>query len=220
MRLPTPTRRARRDDDLIPLINVVFLLLVFFMLTGTLRPPESRDIDLPRIEQGAEADGTPPTLTLDREGGQVQYFSKRLQRGVRRHPDVQAGSRLPGQSGQDVSQLRECHLPAVEAQPLAGNLEDGGLVVRQVDGLCGRCVQDQGARVIEAGRQHKEDDQDEYHIDQGSQADQLTLWRRRREVHSVVSRLWPLRCGYSWTEVTYQLSRCGWTVPPGAITDR
>ena len=68
MRLPTPTRRARRDDDLIPLINVVFLLLVFFMLTGTLRPPESRDIDLPRIEQGAEADGAPPTLTLDREG--------------------------------------------------------------------------------------------------------------------------------------------------------
>ena len=68
MRLSSLNRKDRSDDELIPLINVVFLLLIFFLLAGTLRPPESGGIRLPRIEQGAEADGEPPTLTLDREG--------------------------------------------------------------------------------------------------------------------------------------------------------
>lgn len=68
MKLPRPARSARGNDDLIPLINIVFLLLIFFMLAGNLRPPEPDAIDPPRIQQGAAASGDPPTVTLDRDG--------------------------------------------------------------------------------------------------------------------------------------------------------
>lgn len=40
----TPTKRTR--EPTIALINVVFLMLVFFMVAGTLAPPLSRDIRL------------------------------------------------------------------------------------------------------------------------------------------------------------------------------
>jgi biopolymer transport protein ExbD len=40
-----PPRRP--SENIVPLINVVFLLLVFFMLTGTLAPPEALNVRLP-----------------------------------------------------------------------------------------------------------------------------------------------------------------------------
>lgn len=41
MILPQPKCERRRQDSILPLINIVFLLLIFFMLAGTLttRPP-------------------------------------------------------------------------------------------------------------------------------------------------------------------------------------
>ncbi len=42
--------RIRAHLDLAPLIDVVFLLLVFFMLTSTFLVPESMDLQLPTAE--------------------------------------------------------------------------------------------------------------------------------------------------------------------------
>ncbi|MEZ5840819.1 MAG: biopolymer transporter ExbD [Hyphomicrobiales bacterium] len=39
---------APREANLVPLINVVFLMLVFFLIAGSLRPFMARDIDPPR----------------------------------------------------------------------------------------------------------------------------------------------------------------------------
>ena len=39
------------DDGLIPMINVVFLLLVFFMVAGTIKPGEPLDITPPQSAQ-------------------------------------------------------------------------------------------------------------------------------------------------------------------------
>lgn len=40
-------RRIKIGLNLVPLINVIFLLLVFFMLAGTLRSPEPFDVRVP-----------------------------------------------------------------------------------------------------------------------------------------------------------------------------
>lgn len=57
------TRRAarRRREPTIALINVVFLMLVFFMVAGTIAPPLSRDV---RLVDTAGLDGAAPPDAL------------------------------------------------------------------------------------------------------------------------------------------------------------
>lgn len=59
MKLRRPPPRRDAEAGLVPLINVVFLLLVFFMLAGTLSPPEPLAVTPPRSAggRGAEAGG-------------------------------------------------------------------------------------------------------------------------------------------------------------------
>jgi len=67
------TRPRRRDpgENVVPLINVVFLLLIFFMLAGTLRPPEANRLQLPTTTRSHPDPPTPqsrPVLALDAAG--------------------------------------------------------------------------------------------------------------------------------------------------------
>ena len=52
---PTPARGEGGDDHLIPLINIVFLMLIFFMIAGQIVPTDSLKIEPPSssIEQPA-----------------------------------------------------------------------------------------------------------------------------------------------------------------------
>lgn len=61
------TRPSRKRDSTIPLINVVFLMLIFFLIAGTLAPPIDPDLDL---VDTSELDGREPpdALVLNREG--------------------------------------------------------------------------------------------------------------------------------------------------------
>lgn len=47
MLLSARNKRPNSDDGLIPLINIVFLLLIFFMIAGQMRPPEQQEITPP-----------------------------------------------------------------------------------------------------------------------------------------------------------------------------
>lgn len=51
----------RRTEPTIALINVVFLMLIFFLIAGTIAPPMDSEINLVSL---AELDGTEPTETL------------------------------------------------------------------------------------------------------------------------------------------------------------
>lgn len=65
-RLP---RRARRGDPgIVPMINVVFLLLIFFLMNATLTPGASSDIDLP-LSATATAAEPEAALVLGADGG-------------------------------------------------------------------------------------------------------------------------------------------------------
>jgi biopolymer transport protein ExbD len=64
----TQKRRPTRTENIVPMINVVFLLLIFFLMTAQITPPDIFEVILPKavVEQTAEqsdilliaADGT------------------------------------------------------------------------------------------------------------------------------------------------------------------
>lgn len=63
-----PRPKPDGDDQMLPLINLVFLLLVFFMLVGALTPPEAFEINAPRARQLDPADAGSRTLILAADG--------------------------------------------------------------------------------------------------------------------------------------------------------
>ena len=54
--------------DLIPMINIVFLLLIFFMLTATTPTKEGRDVDLPKARTAEKSNKQYFTVTIDKVG--------------------------------------------------------------------------------------------------------------------------------------------------------
>jgi biopolymer transport protein ExbD len=68
MKLPDRRRRTRPDDHLIPLINVIFLMLIFFMIVGQIRPAEALRVEPPESQQEQAAAEADPDLTLAADG--------------------------------------------------------------------------------------------------------------------------------------------------------
>ncbi|WP_462321572.1 ExbD/TolR family protein [Halochromatium sp.] len=68
MRFTTRQPRARNDDALIPLINVVFLMLIFFMIAGQITPPEVLLVEPPSSQQGRATRPERILLLMDAEG--------------------------------------------------------------------------------------------------------------------------------------------------------
>lgn len=62
---PAPLRSGR--DGAVPMINVVFLLLVFFLMAATLAPPDPLAVALPE-GRAAGAAGGRPALSLGPDG--------------------------------------------------------------------------------------------------------------------------------------------------------
>ncbi|MGE0483221.1 MAG: ExbD/TolR family protein [Gammaproteobacteria bacterium] len=67
--LAAPRRRARSiDDQLVPLINIVFLLLVFFMVAGQVAPTGNLEVEPPASRSRAPLPTEPMRLVLRRDG--------------------------------------------------------------------------------------------------------------------------------------------------------
>ena len=67
MRLPTPRPRRQREP-IGPLVDVVFLLLVFFLLAGILGQPQPIEVDPPESEHADPEDTGRLRILLDAEG--------------------------------------------------------------------------------------------------------------------------------------------------------
>jgi biopolymer transport protein ExbD len=61
-------KRATLSIDMAPLIDVVFLLLIFFMLTSSFVPP-SVPLTLPQAASGAPSEAAKVIVSLDANGG-------------------------------------------------------------------------------------------------------------------------------------------------------
>ncbi len=66
MRFARPPRRAR-PESVVPMINVVFLLLIFFLMTAEIAPPPPFELALPEAEaEGRRGDEAVLTLAEGR----------------------------------------------------------------------------------------------------------------------------------------------------------
>lgn len=67
MRLAAATPPARKQEPTIALINIVFLMLIFFLIAGTLAPPLDRNITLVSTA-GLEGREPPDALVILADG--------------------------------------------------------------------------------------------------------------------------------------------------------
>ncbi len=67
MRIPTPPQRARADNT-IALINVVFLMLIFFLFAGSVEPNDAHDITPPDVSMETEKTNTGGALVVRADG--------------------------------------------------------------------------------------------------------------------------------------------------------
>ncbi|MFN4231121.1 ExbD/TolR family protein [Parvibaculum sp.] len=58
----------RQFETLVPLINVVFLLLIFFLLAGTMKPAEDVAVSLPEGMLNDREQEVPTTLIVEADG--------------------------------------------------------------------------------------------------------------------------------------------------------
>ena len=65
--------------NLIPMINLIFLLLIFFLLTGVISKKDSNDINRPESEFGSEVeiDNQNIVFTINKEN-EILYENKKL----------------------------------------------------------------------------------------------------------------------------------------------
>ncbi len=66
IQLPRP-REARQRENTIALINIVFLMLIFFLIAGTLTPPLDKDVRLITTVEAIPTD-PPEALFITAEG--------------------------------------------------------------------------------------------------------------------------------------------------------
>lgn len=62
-----PDPRRARGESILPMINVVFLLLIFFLMTAQLRPPEPFEVERP-VASMAQPPDAEPALYIGRDG--------------------------------------------------------------------------------------------------------------------------------------------------------
>jgi biopolymer transport protein ExbD len=77
LRVKASARSAAREPDLTSLINIVFLILIFFIVAGTLRPFSSRDIELVKVSKEAAAAAVPGRLVIHQDGS-IQLSGKNV----------------------------------------------------------------------------------------------------------------------------------------------
>ncbi|MGE0861017.1 MAG: ExbD/TolR family protein [Gammaproteobacteria bacterium] len=64
-----PARRVRTiDDQLIPLINIIFLLLVFFLVAGQIAPQQEVEVEPPTSRSSSDLPQEARRLVLTRDG--------------------------------------------------------------------------------------------------------------------------------------------------------
>jgi len=68
MLVPLPKRERRMEDNVLPLINIVFLLLIFFMVAGIIRPKAPFAIEPPVTEHASAASKQPMVLAIAADG--------------------------------------------------------------------------------------------------------------------------------------------------------
>lgn len=114
-----PTRKRRRAEPMIALINIVFLMLVFFLVAAAIAPTLDRSVEL---VEAARIDGrAPPDAAVIRADGTLFY------RGAEITSEAYLAARLNEESGAVALRLvPDRALPARRLVEIAMNLRAAG----------------------------------------------------------------------------------------------
>ncbi|WP_412050743.1 ExbD/TolR family protein [Hoeflea sp. Naph1] len=124
IRIP-PHLKPRKQESTIALINVVFLMLIFFLIAGSLAPPADRQVDY--IASEREDSVPPPDMVFVRSDGTVSW------RGEPVDPTAHVAdwkAILSLDEGQEMAPLRiaaDRDLSALELLKLLTTLRSGGI---------------------------------------------------------------------------------------------
>lgn len=113
-----PARRKRQAEPTIALINIVFLMLVFFMVAGTLAQPLDGSLELVETRD-LEGRAPPDALVLDAQG--------QMRHGGRPVDSAAAFvTALPRQARESVRVVPDRAVPAARLVAVARELQDAG----------------------------------------------------------------------------------------------
>lgn len=70
------------DRALVPLVNVVFLLMVFFVIAGRIESSEQQAVEVPRSAIGQAGQGKPVMLVLEKDGSILMDGKKLVREGL------------------------------------------------------------------------------------------------------------------------------------------
>ena len=123
-------RHRRSAENVVPLINIVFLLLIFFMLAGSLRSVEPFVVELPKA---SPSEHEPREEKQEKKGEQrasVLFVgvNGELALDGRRLDENALVASLSARTGGDSLQLRaDARIPARRFLPLLERLRDAGV---------------------------------------------------------------------------------------------
>lgn len=120
-----PARRKPRAESIVPMINVVFLLLVFFLMTAQISQPDPFEIDTPVASSAAKPtpQDAPAVLYLGQDGTMqfLEHTGPAAMQALAALPDVPAplkiriDARLDGDRlAQVMRQLTQLGVNSVE----------------------------------------------------------------------------------------------------------
>ncbi|MBO6550940.1 MAG: biopolymer transporter ExbD [Rhizobiales bacterium] len=61
-------KKKHSEENLIPLINIVFLILIFFLITTVIRPFSAKDIELAKAVENDKLNKVVHSLVIDKNG--------------------------------------------------------------------------------------------------------------------------------------------------------
>jgi biopolymer transport protein ExbD len=118
--LQQPPSQRPDIEPVLPLINVVFLLLIFFMVAGRLAPGLPADVTPPQSEMAQGDTSEPIRLVVDREGNLLWQDEPMALADM---PD-----RLDGISkDRPVQLLTDGDIPVILLRPALSALRDAGI---------------------------------------------------------------------------------------------
>ncbi len=119
----TPPAHRRPRESIVPMINVVFLLLIFFLMTAQIAPPEPFEVDPPESNAEDPAEGR-EILHMNKDG-ELAY-------GEARDEGVFAalegfGAGLPDGDGSMLMIRADRDVPAAQVAALMARLSALGI---------------------------------------------------------------------------------------------
>jgi len=122
MRLATRTKRPA-DDGIVPLINIVFLLLIFFLIVGTIAPKADIAVAYPETDESPVSRAPADALYVS-AGGYLSYGGNAVDReslsALVRSIQAEAG-------GKPLPVVVDRSLPASDLAPVLGNIAAAGV---------------------------------------------------------------------------------------------